>query len=229
MITGLYNGTLFIIDNEDIGASHIRPNLNPSNWFRNKYGLIIASPSNIQLGLYGMDLGVALENVNNCVPPASDVSLEAGILVNENGIYLIAAMADDATKHFTQLKKPTTKELHIPILSPITDLECQLEFVHATRAVAVITEGLPDKAPPTLDEYIQKAYKRSLAGRTYGEVGNLFKITVDDLKTCLQLAKEKKYSEINKFWKMEALSKIEIKPVKLDQLENFCWASLEML
>ena len=68
-----------------------------------------------------------------------------------------------------------------------------------------------------------------MAGRTYGEVGNLFKITVDDLKTCLQLAKEKKYSEINKFWKMEALSKIEIKPVKLDQLENFCWASLEML
>ena len=41
MITGLYNGTLFITDNEDIGASHIRPNLNPSNWFRNKYGLII--------------------------------------------------------------------------------------------------------------------------------------------------------------------------------------------
>ena len=52
MITGLYNGTLFIIDNEEIGASHIRPNLNPSNWFRNKYGLIIASPSNIQLGLW---------------------------------------------------------------------------------------------------------------------------------------------------------------------------------
>ena len=229
MITGLYDQTLFIIDNEDIGAAHIRPNNVPSNWFRNKFGMIIVNPENIQLGIYGFDLTVAMENVGQIIQPSSDTSASAGLLITEENIYLMWTMADDITKHYPQLKKPNIKETHVPLLAPITDFESQLEFIHASRSVAVITDGLPPEGRLTLEQYIQKTYQSSLAGRTYGEVGTLYQISVPDLITCLKLAKDKKYSEIDGFWKVSPLSNIEVTEVQLSQLETFSWANLEML
>ena len=229
MITGLYNETLFIIDNEDLGATHVRPNNVPSNWFRNKYGLIIANPSNLQLGMYGFNLDAAVRNIGQITQPAPDTSAAAGILITEENVYLMCTMIDDITKHYTQLKKPNVKETHIPILAPITDLESQLEFIHAARVVATITENIPSEKRLTLEEYIHKTYKRSLAGQTYGEVGTLYQITVADLKTCLNLAKERKYIDIDQYWKISPLAEIEVTTVSLSELQTFSWANLEML
>ena len=229
MITGLYDETLFIIDNEDLGATHVRPNNAPSNWFRNKYGLIIANPSDLQLGMYGFNLDAAVRNIGQIAQPASDTSAAAGILITDENIYLMCTMVDDITKHYPQLKKPTVKETHIPILAPITDLESQLEFIHAARVVATITENIPSEKRLTLEEYIHKTYKRSLAGQTYGEVGTLYQITVADLKTCLNLAKERKYIDIDQYWKISPLAKIEVTKVSLSELQTFSWANLEML
>ena len=47
--------------------------------------------------------------------------------------------------------------------------------------------------------------------------------------TCLKLAKDKKYSEIDGFWKVSPLCNIEVTEVQLSQLETFSWANLEML
>lgn len=226
MITGLYDETLFIIDNEDLGVTHVRPNNAPSNWFRNKYGLIIANTSNIHLGMYGFNLDVAIQNIGQITQPASDT---AGILITEENVYLMCTMSDDITKHYSQLKKPNVKETHIPILAPITDLESQLEFTHASRVIATITENIPSEKRLTLEEYIHKTYKRSLAGRTYGEVGTLYQITVADLKTCLNLAKERKYIDIDQYWKISPLAEIEVAKVSLSELQTFSWANLEML
>ena len=229
MITGLYDETLFIIDNEDLGATHVRPNNVPSNWFRNKYGLIIANPSNLQLGMYGFNLDAAVRNIGQITQPAPDTSAAAGILITEENVYLMCTMIDDITKHYSQLKKPNVKETHIPILAPITDLESQLEFTHASRVVATITENIPSEKRLTLEEYIHKTYKRSIAGHTYGEVGTLYQITVADLKTCLNLAKERKYIDIDQYWKISPLAEIEVAKVSLSELQTFSWANLEML
>lgn len=226
MIFGLKNGVFFVIDNESAQIEHYRPISNPANWFRNNYGLIIPMAVNNGEGINGWDLDAAVSCIGKRTHN-SQMSSVVGFGLFGDNLCSIQTVKSPINKHLPHIK--ADRELFHPIICRITDLDWQMEFVFAERAMANCRMDLTDPETMSVDEFINDAYQRSLASRSSGEFGYLYTITVDDLRKCQSLREEKNFSEITALWTRIELGEVTLKEVTADDLKPFCWASVEMM
>lgn len=229
MIMGLYQGTLFFIQNQNEGLTDIRPVLRPSNWFRNQFGLLVGNCDNGITGrmFAGYDFTEVMKNVA-IRPHDSRIANYYGFLLNPEGIYRIDLMADQTTKVYPQLKKPEALSLSVPVASRITDWDSQLEFYMSFKTIPAQTVG-DLELNLSLDEYIDKVYQSSLNSNPFGQYGHIYCITVELLMEAFKLAKAKKYTDIDTLWDIKPTAKIKINDYDIKELKDFNWANIEMM
>lgn len=226
MIFGLKDGVFFIIDNEVAQIDNYRPMSNPANWFRNPYGLIVPMAVNNGEGINGWDLNEAVQYIGKRTHNSQTSTILGFGLFGEN-LCSIQSIKAPINKHLPHLK--TNRELFHPIIYRVTDLEWQMEFVFAERAMANCYKDVSNPLEMNTGEFINDVYLRSLASRSSGEFGYLYTISVDDLKKCHALREEKKFDEITALWSCKELAEVTITEVTFDDLKPFTWASVETM
>lgn len=226
MIFGLKDGVFFVIDNETTQIENCRLISNPANWFRNAYGLIAPMSVNNGEGINGWNLDDAVKYIGKRTHN-SQTSTMLGFGVFGDDLCSIATIKSPLNKHLPHLK--SNGEFYHPVIYRITDLEWQMEFIFAERAMANCPMDASNSLNMTTVEFINDVYLRSLASRTSGEFGYLYTISVDDLKKCQALREEKKFNEITALWSCKELAEVTITEVTFDDLKPFNWASVEMM